>query len=696
MQNKNAYVSQKEVSFPANAVLISKTDKKGIITYCNDALVEISGCSREELIGQSQNTMRHPDMPPQVFKWLWDTLKSERPWRGTVKNRCKNGDHYWVRATVAPVIEGGRIIGYVSVRKAPSRSQIAEAESYYRKLNQSGEEVVSKYEKLKVKNWSMKIKLQAAIQIPLVVILTVAQMSVTSALKEDSLRLAAEKGDQVANQIIDSGNMLMVTGQFSEVANRQLLLRKATSSGNVKTAQFLRGTPVVEQFGVGLPEEQIRDDVQRMAIGSGKQSIQFTQDTAGDPIMRITTPYVASKDFHGTDCTSCHTVHEGAILGVSDVVIDLKPDFSRIRGMENRMLIGQIVLQVFLFFFIGYCVNRFLLHPLAVVDKEFRHIMEGNLDTELDVTVQDEMGKLLCAIQTMQTYLRTTVDEIVTPVATIQSRIKDLDSKVYLVAENAMTEQSHIQTITATMEEFSKSVAEVAAMAGVSLQDAKATQQIVEENNRNMGLSIDATSRVAQTVQQSSKTISDLGSSIHKIGIISNTIKDIAEQTNLLALNAAIEAARAGEQGRGFAVVADEVRKLAERTATSTKDISSTIGEINAISESAVRAMHEAVKEVATGIELIRKNGDGLKEIMSATLNVADRISNIASTSKEQSTAGESVASGLRSITALVDSNAQSAGDAKLAAEALSRSADELKRAGYPLTKAGNISVKEG
>jgi len=306
------------------------------------------------------------------------------------------------------------------------------------------------------------------------------------------------------------------------------------------------------------------------------------------------------------------------------------------------------------------------------------------------------MGKLLCAIQTMQTYLRTTVDEIVTPVATIQSRIKDLDSKVYLVAENAMTEQSHIQTITATMEEFSKSVAEVAAMAGVSLQDAKATQQIVEENNRNMGLSIDATSRVAQTVQQSSKTISDLGSSIHKIGIISNTIKDIAEQTNLLALNAAIEAARAGEQGRGFAVVADEVRKLAERTATSTKDISSTIGEINAISESAVRAMHEAVKEVATGIELIRKNGDGLKEIMSATLNVADRISNIASTSKEQSTAGESVASGLRSITALVDSNAQSAGDAKLAAEALSRSADELKRAGYPLTKAGNISVKEG
>lgn len=117
MQNKNAYVSQKEVLFPAGAVLASKTDTKGIITYGNDAFVAMSGYSREELIGESHNIVRHPDMPSAAFKWLWDTLKSERPWRGTVKNRCKNGDYYWVRATVAPIIEGGKVTGYVSVRK---------------------------------------------------------------------------------------------------------------------------------------------------------------------------------------------------------------------------------------------------------------------------------------------------------------------------------------------------------------------------------------------------------------------------------------------------------------------------------------------------------------------------------------------------------------------------------------------------
>ena len=94
MQNKHAYVTQKEVAFPEQAVLISRTDTKGITTYANEAFVALSGYSREELVGRSHNIVRHPDMPPQAFKWLWDTLKDGRPWSGTVKNRCKNGDHY--------------------------------------------------------------------------------------------------------------------------------------------------------------------------------------------------------------------------------------------------------------------------------------------------------------------------------------------------------------------------------------------------------------------------------------------------------------------------------------------------------------------------------------------------------------------------------------------------------------------------
>jgi methyl-accepting chemotaxis protein len=521
----------------------------------------------------------------------------------------------------------------------------------------------------------------------LLIALTSAQIFVSSNLRQESKTLAEEKGTQIADQIIDSANMLMVTGQIGEVGNRKLLVHKFSSGLGIKSVQLMRAKPVVDLYGAGDPDEHIRDEAQRQVIESKRPNVTFGKDENGDPYLRVITPYMASKDFHGTDCTGCHATTEGTVLGASDVVFDLKPDYDRIHKMEIQTVLGQLALHIFLFFFIAYCIKRYVSSASLVVRKEFRNIMEGNLDTELDISIHDEMGSLLCEIQSMQSYLRTMMDEIVMSVRKMQTHIKGVDAKVNGVAGNALTEQDHIQQITATMEQFSKSVAEVAHMAADSQEDAKAMRLIVEENSRNMELSIVATGKVATTVQSSSKTISDLGDSIHRIGAIANAIKEIADQTNLLALNAAIEAARAGEQGRGFAVVADEVRKLAERTANSTKDITKTIAEINTISDAAVVSMQTAVNEVEGGITLIRKNGEGLKQIMSATQSVAGRVDHIAAASKEQSASGESVAQSLERMTDLVDSNTHSAQDAKTAAEELAKSADELSRAGYPLTK---------
>jgi methyl-accepting chemotaxis protein len=348
---------------------------------------------------------------------------------------------------------------------------------------------------------------------------------------------------------------------------------------------------------------------------------------------------------------------------------------------------GQIVLHVFLFFFLGYCVVKYVREPLDAAKNELRNVLQGNFDSELNIGVGDEVGDMCCEVTNMQTYLRMLVDEIAASARDINRLSAQLDKQVTGVTSNAVVEQQQVKEISHTMEEFRVSVQEVASMAEVSLGDANATQRIVEENNRNMDLSIAAQGRVSATVQASSQTISDLGGAIQKIGTISNAIKDIAEQTNLLALNAAIEAARAGEQGRGFAVVADEVRKLAERTATSTKDIANTIAEINTISASAVKSMEEAVSEVDGGIALIRKNGEGLKDIMAATMNVSQRVEHIAAASKQQSIASGGVANSLVHITELVDSNTRSVGEAKTATEALAKSADNLKKAGYPLTK---------
>ena len=130
----NLPITQTEVHIPRGRYIVSRTDLKGITTYVNDTFLTVSGFSREELIGKNHNVVRHPDMLPGAFQWLWDTIQQGRPWRGIVKNRCKSGDFYWVDALVVPVLKDGKAIGYMSVRKEPSREQVASAEAFYQKL----------------------------------------------------------------------------------------------------------------------------------------------------------------------------------------------------------------------------------------------------------------------------------------------------------------------------------------------------------------------------------------------------------------------------------------------------------------------------------------------------------------------------------------------------------------------------------
>ena len=135
----NLPVTGKEYPFPTGRSLVSVTDLKGRITYCNAAFVEASGFARPELLGQAHSIVRHPDMPPEAFRDMWTTIESGLPWTGMVKNRRKNGDHYWVVANATPMREGERIVGYLSVRTEPSREQIEAAQALYATLQSQAE-----------------------------------------------------------------------------------------------------------------------------------------------------------------------------------------------------------------------------------------------------------------------------------------------------------------------------------------------------------------------------------------------------------------------------------------------------------------------------------------------------------------------------------------------------------------------------
>ena len=133
---RNLPVTQQEYVYPEGSTLVSMTDLRGRITYCNPAFVEVSGYEFDELVGQPHNLIRHPDMPSEAFRDMWQTVKSSRPWTAMVKNRCKNGDHYWVNANVTPIVRDGRPVGFMSVRTRPTRAQVAQADELYARMRE--------------------------------------------------------------------------------------------------------------------------------------------------------------------------------------------------------------------------------------------------------------------------------------------------------------------------------------------------------------------------------------------------------------------------------------------------------------------------------------------------------------------------------------------------------------------------------
>ncbi|WP_151703023.1 methyl-accepting chemotaxis protein [Nitrincola alkalilacustris] len=153
---KNLPVTDREVVIPEHDPLISSTDLKGIITYCNDAFIAVSGFSREELLGKNHNIVRHPDMPPAAYAVMWEHLKAGKPWMGVVKNRCKSGDYYWVNAYVTPVSKNGKVVGYESVRQRARPEDIQRASELYARVNKGG----------KAQNSTPAIIKEAAIYLP--------------------------------------------------------------------------------------------------------------------------------------------------------------------------------------------------------------------------------------------------------------------------------------------------------------------------------------------------------------------------------------------------------------------------------------------------------------------------------------------------------------------------------------------------
>jgi aerotaxis receptor len=534
--NHATTITQIERAFPPHSTLVSRTDLHGVITYANQAFIDISGYSREELLGAKHNLVRHPDMPAAAFADLWRTVSANKPWRGMVKNRTRNGDHYWVEAFVTPFHEHGRLVGYQSIRTEPSRQQVLAAEQHYTAIRNG----------------------QAEFEI--------AAPTLVESLPFD------------------------VRANLTSLALIVLFIATAA-------AGWL--------------------DHGRVALASGAAGVLIAGATCWWNVTRV---------------------------------------------------------------------HR----PMARVQKILLALAEGRLGRRVDIVRGEEFPELLEAAETMRLRLAAMVLEIQQTARRLNGETAQMEDEIKGLKSRLDEQNGRMTAAAVALEEMSATVEEVSTRIRDTAAHARASDTVVAAVNLSVRDEVATSNNIMGAVADSSARIDELDAAVSLVGQASNEIRDIAAQTNLLALNAAIEAARAGEQGRGFAVVADEVRALATRTAASTDKITEIIEQITDATQRALSTMHSTREGVTRNADDIQVVGAKLEQVARASHDILELAEGNARAMLEQAAAATELADAVERINGLAEGNRLAFEHLGLTSETVDGTARELASlvAHYAMTEA--------
>ncbi|WP_028304008.1 methyl-accepting chemotaxis protein [Oceanospirillum maris] len=455
-----------------------------------------------------------------------------------------------------------------------------------------------------------------------------------------------------ADSYFDAVNIMMITGTLD---NRGILRKKVMSQPDVVDARIIRGEEVNKIFGPGLPEEQVSDELDRRALDG--EIIKQIDDGSNGRVLTVLNPIRASKDYRGTNCLMCHVVPEGTVLGAVRVSYSLGTLDSHISA--NLWRLGAI--QVGLFF-VGFIVILYLLRRLIVAPlNKVRAVMqkvEHNADLSLevrDVSGHDEIGALAIAFNTMLRRFRDSMQQV----TGMTHQLKDAAESISKMSESTVNavhrQQTGTETVVSAMHQVESNAYEVKSYAESASEASSSANEQAKLGTELTGSAIKAIGQLTGEIEQASSVISKVGNYSNDVGTVLDVITSIAEQTNLLALNAAIEAARAGEAGRGFAVVADEVRSLATRTHKSTLEVHNTIEQLQHEVSEAVDVMQNAQESSRMSVSEVEKVATSLNEIAAAVAGINTLNAQMTLSAQQQESASAEVNRSVQDISSIAE-----------------------------------------